>query len=190
MSGRASLPVLELEGSHLFRYLSELDPRRGNNAKGGYLKGKIILPPHIIKDNPRFTLSTCLSSSSDASCPGADHYPHSSLIHVVRKMDDNRRNRDKETVPHPQLWKQEFQVINKEVYIKNNKSAADEKRGPIPDLDKICPVKGNTRLGLQCQTPALSKVYFTRVGTIISGLKKFLVPKKSWSKKIFGPKKI
>ena len=50
--------------------------------------------------------------------------------------------------------------------------------------------KHETRLGLQCQTPALSKVYFTRVGTIISGLKKFLVPKKSWSKKIFGPKKI
>ena len=47
-----------------------------------------------------------------------------------------------------------------------------------------------TRLGLQCQTPALSKVYFTRVGTIISGLKKFLVPKKSWSKKNLCPKKI
>ena len=36
-----------------------------------------------------------------------------------------------------------------------------------------------TRLGLQCQTPALSKVYFTWVGTIILGLKKFLVQKKS-----------
>ena len=35
-----------------------------------------------------------------------------------------------------------------------------------------------TRLGLQCQTPALSKLYFTWVGTIILGLKKF------WSKKI------
>ena len=30
-----------------------------------------------------------------------------------------------------------------------------------------------TRLGLQCQTPALSKVYFTWVGTIILGLKNF-----------------
>ena len=46
-----------------------------------------------------------------------------------------------------------------------------------------------TRLGLQCQTPALSKVYFTWVGTIILGLKKFLVPKKFRStQKNFGPK--
>ena len=30
-----------------------------------------------------------------------------------------------------------------------------------------------TRLGLQCQTPALSKVYCTWVETIILGLKKF-----------------
>ena len=34
-----------------------------------------------------------------------------------------------------------------------------------------------TRLGLQCQTPALSKVYFTWVGKINLGLKKI------WSKK-------
>ena len=51
-----------------------------------------------------------------------------------------------------------------------------------------------TRLGLQCQTPALSKVYFTYVGTIILGLKKsgskrnlrlkkFLVPKKYFGRK-------
>ena len=31
----------------------------------------------------------------------------------------------------------------------------------------------NTRLGLQCQTPALSKVYFTWAGTIILGFKNF-----------------
>ena len=30
-----------------------------------------------------------------------------------------------------------------------------------------------TRLGLQCQTPALRKVYFTWVGTKVLGLKKF-----------------
>ena len=139
MSYHLSQPVLDLEGSHLFRYLSELDPRRANNAKGGDLKGKIILPSHIINDNLHFILSTCLSSSGT----DRDHHPHSSLIHVVRKMDDNRRNRDKETVPTEQHWRQEFQVINKEVYIRNNKSVADEKRGPIPDLDKICPVKEN-----------------------------------------------
>ena len=51
-----------------------------------------------------------------------------------------------------------------------------------------------TRLGLQCQTPALSKVYFTWVGTIIwvqknLRLKKYLVPK-NFSLKIFWPKKI
>ena len=51
-----------------------------------------------------------------------------------------------------------------------------------------------TRLGLQCQTPALSKVCFTYVGTIILGLKKsgskrnlrmkkFLVPKKYFGRK-------
>ena len=67
-------------------------------------------------------------------------------------------------------------------------------------------IKG-TRLGLQCQTPALSKVYFTWVGTIILGLKKigskknlklkkFLVPKNFnllkclVPKNYFGPKKI
>ena len=33
--------------------------------------------------------------------------------------------------------------------------------------------KIGTRLGLQCQTPALSKVYFTWLGTIILSLKKF-----------------
>ena len=33
--------------------------------------------------------------------------------------------------------------------------------------------KLKTRLGLQCQTPALSKVYFTWVGAIILGLKNF-----------------
>ena len=46
-----------------------------------------------------------------------------------------------------------------------------------------------TRLGLQCQTPALSKVYFTSVGTIILGLNKF-GSKNLKLKKCIGPKKI
>ena len=46
-----------------------------------------------------------------------------------------------------------------------------------------------TRLGLQCQTPALTKVYFTWAGTIILGLKKNWVQKKSLTKKIFDPKR-
>ena len=63
--------------------------------------------------------------------------------------------------------------------------------------------KKQTRLGLQCQTPALNKVYFTWVGTIILGLKNFFVPKKFLvpekfrstqnivgPKQVFGPKKI
>ena len=48
--------------------------------------------------------------------------------------------------------------------------------------------KTTTRLGLQCQTPALSTVYFTWVGTIILGLKKF-GSKKLKMKKFLIPKK-
>ena len=46
-----------------------------------------------------------------------------------------------------------------------------------------------TRLGLQCQTPDLSKVYFTSVGTKTFGLKKKFWTQKNLSLKIFGPKK-
>ena len=47
-----------------------------------------------------------------------------------------------------------------------------------------------TRLGLQCQTLALSKVYFTWVGTIILGLKKFGSKKNLRLKKFLVPKNV
>ena len=51
-----------------------------------------------------------------------------------------------------------------------------------------------TRLGLQCQTPSLSKVYFTWEGTIILGLKKFGLKKLKMKiflipQKFYDPKK-
>ena len=51
-------------------------------------------------------------------------------------------------------------------------------------------LKVMTRLGLQCQTPALSKVYFTWVGTIFLDLKKFVSEKNLLVKKFFSLQKI
>ena len=136
------LPVLELESTHLFRYLSELDPRRNNSGKGGYLTGRITLPPQMLKHDLRLVLSTCLY---DTQCTDGQstHEPHSSLIHVIHKKG-NRREHAKETVPNKEHWRREFQLIGKDVYVTNTTSVADEGRTAIPDVDKICSLKGNT----------------------------------------------
>ena len=57
------------------------------------------------------------------------------------------------------------------------------------DLKRINYQLAKTRLGLQCQTPALSKVYFIWVGTIILGLKKFGSKRNLRLKKFLVPKK-
>ena len=136
-------PVIEIESTHLYRYLSELDPRGPRSAKGGYLKGHILFPPHILKDNPTFRLSTCLSGISQLTNQAEDG-PHSSLIHIIHKGKHNRRDRGKEPVPHSGHWKQEFQIIEGDVYVKNNTSPADESRDPIPAMVKVCSLAGNT----------------------------------------------
>ena len=135
-------PAIEIEGTHLYRYLSELDPRGPRAAKGGYLKGHILFPPHILKNNPKFTLSTCLSETPQLTNQ-AENGPHSSLIHVIHKGRHNRRDRSKESVPHSGHWKQEFQINEGVVYVKNNTSPADESRGPIPAIVKVCSLEGN-----------------------------------------------
>ena len=135
-------PVLELESTHLFRYLSELDPRRNNSGKGGYLTGRITLPPQMLKDDLRLILSTCLYETHCAD-ESFTREPHPSLIHVIHKKG-NRRDHAKETVPNAKHWRREFQLIGKDIYVLNNTSAADEGRTAIPDIDKICSLKGNT----------------------------------------------
>ena len=116
------LPVLELESTHLFRYLSELDPRRNNSGKGGYLTGRITLPPQMLKDDLRLILSTCLYETHCAD-ESFTREPHPSLIHVIHKKG-NRRDHAKETVPNAKHWRREFQLIGKDIYVLNNTSAS------------------------------------------------------------------
>ena len=137
-----SWPILELESTHLFRYLSELDPRRNNSGKGGYLTGQIILPPQMLKDDLRLVLSTCLSETQSGDT-SSTREAHPSLIHVIHKKG-NRRDHAKETVPNAEHWRREFQLIGKDMYVINNTSAADEGRAAIPEIDKVCSLKGNT----------------------------------------------
>jgi len=50
------------------------------------------------------------------------------LIHVVRKGRGNRRFNEKEPVPNINHWQQEFEIIDKKVFIRNKTSSLDEQR--------------------------------------------------------------
>jgi len=132
MRAELSPPIIsiEMKPHHLFRYPSEWDPRQNGKTKGGYLEGKIILPK--TKRNLRVLVSTHPENSHkfkktvDASRREEEIHP--TLIHVVRKGRGNRRFNEKEPVPNINHWQQEFEIIDKKVFIKNKTSVLDEQR--------------------------------------------------------------
>jgi len=128
---------------HLFRYPSEWDPRQNGKTKGGYLEGKISLPKTT--GNLRVKLSTHpenVHNFPNVNCTQEEKEIHPTLIHVVRKGKGNRRFNEKEPVPNINHWEQEFEIVDRKVYICNKISSKDEQRYKegneiIPDKDEM-----------------------------------------------------
>jgi len=131
MKAEMSPPIIsiEMKPHHLFRYPSEWDPRQNGKTKGGYLEGKIILPK--TKKNLRVLVSTHPEKKHEFKKVNASRREeeiHPTLIHVVRKGRGNRRFNEKEPVPNINHWQQEFEIIDKKVFIRNKTSSLDEQR--------------------------------------------------------------
>jgi len=120
---------IEMKPHHLFRYPSEWDPRQNGKTKGGYLEGKIILPKS--SRNLKLLISTHPEKRHNfkyaKDCESEEEI-HPTLIHVVRKGKGNRRYNEKEPVPNINHWQQEFEIIDRKVYICNKTSEKDELR--------------------------------------------------------------
>ena len=131
---------MDLTQNHLFRYPSEVDPRKVGTTKGGYIEGTIFLPSD---NNLKLTLSTF---SNDQDLLNI----HPTLIHVVRKGAGNRRQGNLEPVPQKKHWKQEFIIENKKVYILNRTSKLDKIRDikPIEEKEELFPLKQDNAISL------------------------------------------
>ena len=128
---------IEIDPAHLFRYVSQVDPRPGKvekTAPGGYLTGTIQLPRH--EADLKILLSTFSSGGG-----GEEGWFHPNMIHLVRMgWDENGKNRipSKEAVPNIRHWQQEF-LLRREgklsnLYVRNRTGPKDAGR-KIAELD-------------------------------------------------------
>ena len=164
---RAVLPLeVSVTPHHLFRYPSEWDPREGlagqgkrSNTKGGYLEGKLELPPEVLGEEVLVRLTTVPAYSPEDETRvrlevGEEYlHIHPTVIGVIRKGRGMRRDKSKEPVPNIQHYRQEF-LIKREnnqrlLKIKNQTSSKDDGRRPcIPLEDTMYELKEDLFLTL------------------------------------------
>eukprot|EP00092_Neocalanus_flemingeri_P014524 GFUD01015671.1.p1 GENE.GFUD01015671.1~~GFUD01015671.1.p1 ORF type:complete len:633 (+),score=203.98 GFUD01015671.1:47-1945(+) len=151
---------VNIDGGHLFRYPSEVDPRK-KATKGGYLTGSVQLPAST--DSLRVVLSTYPDTTLQYAQAMADQDPaiphfHPAILHVIRKKG-NYRQFDKEPVPNISMYQQELHIISGQVKIVNRLSRFDkETERNIPAEDDLFTLAGDNCLHLGSRDTCLNMV--------------------------------
>jgi len=144
--------AVQIDPGHLFRYKSEVNPVK-KKSKGGFLKGKIVLPeqlfspqrhllyPQLPPSSLRVVLSTYPDEDLEEKLRKDDPDPamqefHPTVLFIGRKSGKFRLY-DKEPVPNYQMFQQELIVENGAVKILNKKSEYDGNRNKVLEVDNL-----------------------------------------------------